>query len=201
MKLPSIRVFSLILWSLIIMSASTETAKADDLPPLKPENLVYIDLDHGRVKVQLLPEIAPKHVERIKTLMDEGFYTNITFHRVIRGFMAQTGDPTGTGRGGSDYPDVDAEFSDYKYRRGTLGMARTSDPNSANSQFFICFTDDGCSFLTGQYTVFGQVIAGMDDVDLIEVGEPPPQPSKIIHMQTAFKNDPLLQESGMGDVE
>jgi peptidylprolyl isomerase len=183
------------------MSASTETAKADDLPPLKPENLVYIDLDHGRVKVQLLPEIAPKHVERIKTLMDEGFYTNITFHRVICGFMAQTGDPTGTGRGGSDYPDVDAEFSDYKYRRGTLGMARTSDPNSANSQFFICFTDDGCSFLTGQYTVFGQVIAGMDDVDLIEVGEPPPQPSKIIHMQTAFKNDPLLQESGMGDVE
>ena len=177
------------------MSATTEAAKADDLPPLKQENLIYMDLSHGRVKIQLLPELAPGHVERIKKLMDEGFYTDITFHRVIRNFMAQTGDPTGTGRGGSDYPDLDAEFSDYQYRRGTLGMARTSDPNSANSQFFICFTDDGCSFLTGQYTVFGQVIDGMEHVDMIEMGEPPPQPTKIIHMQPAFNNDPLVAKS------
>jgi len=145
-----------------------------------PENTLYLDVPGGRVTIELLPDIAPKHVERIKKLTREGFYDGVSFHRVIDGFMAQTGDPTGTGTGGSDYPDLPAEFSQYNYKRGTLGMARTMDPNSANSQFFICFTDDGCSFLTGQYTVFGQVTDGMPFIDAIKKGEPPANPDKIV---------------------
>ncbi|MCK5549419.1 MAG: peptidylprolyl isomerase, partial [Hyphomicrobiaceae bacterium] len=141
-----------------------------------PGNLLVIELKDGPVIVRLRPDLAPKHVERVKQLAKEGFYDGIKFHRVIDGFMAQTGDPTGTGTGGSNYADLPAEFSQEPFKRGTLGAARTADPDSANSQFFICFNDTGCSGLTGQYTVWGQVIDGMEHVDSIAKGEPPPIP-------------------------
>lgn len=174
--------FILTLGSLLIMTATpAETAQAAD-----PENTIYMRLSTGgTVTLELLPDIAPNHVERMKTLAREGFYDGIVFHRVIDGFMAQAGDPTGTGMGGSDLPDLDQEFSDYPYKRGTVGAARTQDPNSANSQFFICFTDTGCSFLTGQYTVFAQVTDGMSEVDKIAKGEPPASPDKIESMTVA----------------
>lgn len=150
-------------------------------------NLVYMDVPAGRVVIELKPDLAPKHVERIKTLTKKGFYDGIVFHRVIEGFMAQTGDPTGTGTGGSDMPDLPAEFSNANFGRGTVGAARTNDPNSANSQFFICFDD--CSFLNGQYTIWGQVIDGMANIDKIARGEPPANPDKIIRMQLAADAD------------
>lgn len=134
----------------------------------------------GTVSIALLDERAPAHVERIKTLTAEGFYDGIIFHRVIEGFMAQTGDPTGTGTGGSDKPDLPAEFTDYPYKRGTVGAARTANPNSANSQFFICFDNRGCAGLTGQYTVWGQVTSGMEFVDKVAKGQPPSRPDKIV---------------------
>ncbi len=137
---------------------------------------LVIETKHGKVLIKLRPDLAPKHVERVKTLAKEGFYDGQKFHRVIGGFMAQTGDPSGTGSGGSNYPDLPAEFSPEPYKRGTVGAARTADPNSANSQFFICFDDSGCSSLTGQYTVWGEVIEGMDNVDKIAKGEPPVMP-------------------------
>ncbi len=140
------------------------------------EDLLVIDLKNGPVVIKLRPDLAPKHVERAKQLAKEGFYNGIKFHRVIPGFMAQTGDPTGTGTGGSNYPDLPAEFSQEPYKRGTIGAARTANPNSANSQFFICYTDNGCSSLTGQYTVWGEVIEGMENVDKIARGEPPAVP-------------------------
>ncbi len=146
-------------------------------------NLVYMDTSKGRVVMQLKPDLAPNHVERIKTLTKQGFYDGVVFHRVIEGFMAQTGDPTGTGTGGSQLPDLKAEFNNSNFGRGAVGMARTSDPDTANSQFFICFED--CSFLNGQYTVFAQVIDGMNNVDKINRGEPPANPDKIIKMQLA----------------
>jgi len=133
-----------------------------------PENTLVIELETGKVHIEMLPDVAPKHVARIKELAREDFYDGVVFHRVIDGFMAQTGDPTGTGRGGSDKPDLPAEFSQVPFERGTAGMARTQDPNSANSQFFIMF-DEG-SFLNGQYTVWGQVIDGMEHVDKIKRG-------------------------------
>lgn len=133
------------------------------------ENLLYIDLTYGRVVIEMLPNIAPKHVERIKTLARQKFYDGIVFHRVITGFMAQTGDPTGTGMGGSKLPDLKAEFSDEPHIRGAVSMARASDPNSGNSQFFIV-TDDS-RFLDGQYTVWGRVIEGMEFVDKIKKGQ------------------------------
>ncbi len=160
-------------------------ATAGDAQAQDPENTMYIDLDKGRITIEMLPDIAPQHVERIKELARAGFYDGVVWHRVINDFMAQTGDPTGTGTGGSDKPDLPAEFSKYAYKRGTIGMARTADPDSANSQFFICFTDTGCDFLTGQYTVWGQVTAGMEHVDAIEKGEPPANPDKIVKMQIA----------------
>lgn len=146
-------------------------------------NVLLMDLEHGRVVIEMLPEQAPLHVNRIQTLTREGFYDGVIFHRVIEGFMAQTGDPTGTGRGGSDYEDLPAEFNNVNFGRGTIGMARTNDPNSANSQWFICFDD--CSFLNGQYTVWGQVRAGMEHVDSIALGEPPANPDKIVKMSIA----------------
>jgi peptidylprolyl isomerase len=170
----------LTIWSAIIMTASVGTAQAADL-----ENTLFLELDSGRVTIEMLPDIAPNHVERIKTLTREGFYDGVVFHRVIDGFMAQTGDPTGTGTGGSELPDIKQEFSDYDYKRGTIGMARTANPNSANSQFFICFNDAGCSFLTGQYTVWGQVTEGMELVDNIEQGEPPRNPDAVVKMTVA----------------
>jgi peptidylprolyl isomerase len=145
-------------------------------PKLDPADTLVIELKTGKVIIQLRPDLAPKHVERVKLLAKEGFYNNIKFHRVIDGFMAQTGDPTGTGRGGSRLPNLPAEFSKEVYKRGTIGAARTQDPNSANSQFFICFTDTGCRPLTGQYTVWGQVVEGMEHIDKIAKGEPPPMP-------------------------
>jgi len=141
---------------------------------------LLIELSHGDVVIELHSDIAPLHVDRIKTLAKDGFYDEIIFHRVIEGFMAQTGDPTGTGYGGSDYPDLRAEFSNKPFERGTIGMARSSNPNSGNSQFFICF--EPAPFLNGQYTVWGTVIEGMENVDKIARGEPPANPDKIIKM-------------------
>ena len=135
---------------------------------------------HETVVIELLPEIAPKHVEQIKSLIVEKFYDGIIFHRVITGFMAQTGDPTGTGMGGSDLPDIRAEFTPTPFERGTLGMARSQHPDSANSQFFICFQE--ASFLNNQYTVFGRVTEGMEFIDTIVKGEPPEFPDKIISL-------------------
>jgi peptidylprolyl isomerase len=132
------------------------------------ENTLYIDLKYGRVVIEMLPQIASKHVERIKILTRRGFYDGIVFHRVISGFMAQTGDPTGTGAGGSNLPDLKAEFSDEPHIRGAVSMARAMNPNSGNSQFFIV-TDDS-RFLDGQYTIWGRVIQGMEFVDQIKKG-------------------------------
>lgn len=168
--------FSHLIWSIAIMTMTPMAAAQ----AASPDNTLYLDLKGGRVTIEMLPDVAPGHVERIKTLVKEGFYDGVVFHRVIENFMAQTGDPTGTGRGGSSYPDLKAEFSNTPYKRGTLGMARTMNPDSANSQFFICFTDDGCSFLTGQYTVWGQVTSGMELVDAIAKGEPPANPDKVV---------------------
>ena len=133
-------------------------------------NTIYMDLKDGRVTIELLPNVAPKHVERFKKLTKEGFYNGLKFHRVIQGFMAQTGDPTGTGTGGSSYPDLPAEFSSEPFKRGVLGAARTSDPNSANSQFFI--TLEPAPHLNGEYTVFGKVVDGMEHIDKIKKGDP-----------------------------
>ncbi len=144
---------------------------------------LVIELKSGKVLIRLRPDLAPKHVERVKQLTREGFFDGLKFHRVIPGFMAQTGDPKGTGEGGSNYPDLPAEFSQEPYKRGTVGAARTQDPNSANSQFFICFNDTGCAGLTGQYTVWGQVVDGVDNVDKIAPGAPPPIPDT---MQKAY---------------
>ena len=176
-----LKTITLLLGSLLIMTAATtaETKAAD----LDPENTLLLDLKDGQVKIKLMPDIAPKHVERIKTLTREGFYDGIVWHRVIDGFMAQTGDPTGTGTGGSELPDLEAEFNDYNFGRGTIGGARSQSPNSANSQWFICFDD--CSFLNNQYTVWGQVVDGMEHVDALTRGEPPANPDKIIKMQIA----------------
>ena len=149
-----------------------------------PQNTLVIDTTQGRIYVKLRNDIAPKHAERLKQLARDKFYDNVPFHRVIAGFMAQTGDGQhGDGTGGSKYPNLPAEFSDVPYKRGVLGMARTNDPNSANSQFFIMFADG--SFLNGQYTVVGEVVRGMEVVDKLKRGEPPANPDRIIHMLVA----------------
>ncbi len=155
---------------------------------MDPENTLYLDLDYGRVTIKLRPDLAPGHVARIKQLVREGFYNGLTFHRVIEGFMAQGGDPTGTGTGGSDLPDLPAEFTNTRrFLRGTCGMARTSDPNSANSQFFIMFAP--APNLDGQYTIWGQVVSGMQYVDAIKRGTGGngmvSNPDRIIHMRVA----------------
>jgi peptidylprolyl isomerase len=152
-----------------------------------PENLIYLDLKDGRVVIELRPDLAPKHVARIKELTRKGFYDGIVFHRVIEGFMAQGGDPTGTGTGGSGVK-LPAEFSREPFVRGTLGMARSADPNSGDSQWFICFAP--APFLDGKYTVWGRVIEGMDHVDNIKKGDPSANgvvasPDKIVRMRVA----------------
>jgi peptidylprolyl isomerase len=152
------------------------------------DNMIYLDTKDGRITILLRPDLAPKTVAQIEVLTKRGFYNGIVFHRVIDGFMAQTGDPTGTGTGGSDLPNVPAEFSNAPFKRGTLGMARAEDPNSGNSQFFICLADS--DFLNGQYTVFGQVVSGMDVVDKIKKGDKDQNgmvtnPDKIVKMQLA----------------
>ncbi len=148
-----------------------------------PENTLILETTKGRVVIELRPDLAPQHVERIKTLAREKFYDGIVFHRVIDGFMAQTGCPQGTGTGGSSYPNLPAEFNQEPHVRGVCSMARSSAPNSANSQFFICFDD--AKFLDGQYTAWGKVSEGMDHVDEIKRGEPVQDPDKIVSMQIA----------------
>jgi peptidylprolyl isomerase len=153
-----------------------------------PQNTIYLDTKDGRITIRLRPDLAPKHVAQIKTLTKRGFYDGIVFHRVISGFMAQTGDPTGTGTGKSDLPNIPAEFTSTPFKRGSVGMARSSEPNSANSQFFICY--EGCGGLTGQYTLFGEVVSGMEVVDKIKKGESGrngqvASPDKIVKMQVA----------------
>ncbi len=140
-------------------------------------------LETGDVVIRLRPDLAPDHVQRIAELANQGFYDGVVFHRVIPGFMAQGGDPTGTGTGGSDKPDLKAEFSGEPHVRGVCSMARTSNPNSANSQFFICFGD--ATFLDRQYTVWGQVTSGMEHIDALPKGEPPRNPGKIVQMRAA----------------
>jgi peptidylprolyl isomerase len=143
-----------------------------------PDNTLVIDLSTGgQVKIELYPDVAPKHVARVKQLAHDGFYDGIIFHRVIPGFMAQTGDPTGTGAGGSGKGNIVAEFNKKPFERGTVGAARSQNPNSADSQFFICFA--AAPHLNGQYTVWGKVIEGMENVDKIAVGEPPANPTKM----------------------
>ena len=160
-----LKLFSLIGALLITMSASASAGT------------LVLETSKGEVRIALLETIAPNHVARIKELANSGFYNGIVFHRVIPGFMAQTGDPTGTGMGGSGQ-NLKAEFNDYQYKYGTVGMARAMSPDSADSQFFICF--DGCTHLTGQYTAWGQVESGMEAVEAINVGEPPAEPDQII---------------------
>jgi len=145
------------------------------------ENILYMELEDGTVKIEMRPDLAPKHVERIKKLSNEGYYDDLIFHRVIDGFMAQTGCPDGTGMGGTGDKLV-AEFSDEPYVRGTIGMARAASPDSGDSQFFITFGD--ASFLNGQYTVWGKVIEGMDFIDAVNRGEPPANPDKIVKMSS-----------------
>jgi peptidylprolyl isomerase len=148
---------------------------------------VWLDTKNGRVVIQLRPDLAPKAVAQMEALIKQGFYNGLKFHRVIGGFMAQTGDPTGTGAGGSTLPNLPAEFTPTPFKRGTIGMARTDDPNSANSQFFICFAD--ASFLNGKYTVVGEVVSGMNAVDKIKKGDPDTgavdNPDTIVKMQMA----------------
>ena len=150
---------------------------------MDPENTLLLDTETGRVTIQLRPDLAPQHVARIKELAREGFYDGVVFHRVIPGFMAQGGCPNGTGMGGSSKPDLPAEFSREPHVRGACSMARTNNPNSANSQFFICF--DNANFLDGQYTVWGVVTEGMDHIDALPKGEPPRAPGKIVSMKVA----------------
>jgi len=158
-------------------------------PAFEPENILVLDLSNGgRVLIRLMPSWAPGHVERIKTLASQGFYNGIIFHRVIDGFMAQTGDPTGTGQGGSPLPDLKAEFNAMPHVRGTISMARTDQPDTANSQFFIVFYPRFA--LDNRYTNFGRVISGMDVVDNIVRGEPPVSPTKILQASMLPDNLP-----------
>ena len=163
-------------------AAPAPTPTAPDL-----ENILVLDLSTGgRVTIQMFPAVAPAHVERIKTLTRKGFYNGVIFHRVIDGFMAQTGDPKGTGQGGSELPDLKAEFNDTPHLRGTVSMARTNEPDTANSQFFICFQPRFS--LDKKYTVFGRVTSGMQFVDAIERGEPPVNPSTVTQASIASDN-------------
>jgi peptidylprolyl isomerase len=148
-----------------------------------PENTLVIETTKGRVVIAMRPDLAPNHVAHIKKLAREGFYDGVVFHRVIDGFMAQTGDPTGTGTGGSKYPDLKQEFNSEPHVRGVASMARSSNPNSANSQFFIVFSD--ARFLDRQYTVWGQVVEGMENVDKIKRGEPVRDPDKMTSVKVA----------------
>ena len=185
-----IRFFKIfIIFFLIIININNANSK---------ENIMILKLENGEVKIELFPDVAPKHVERIKKLADDGMYDNVVFHRVIEGFMAQTGDVKfgnssskdfdlrRAGMGGSDLPDLKAEFSNLPHQKGTLSMARSSDPNSANSQFFICF--ESAPHLDGNYTVFGKVIEGMEFVEKIKKGDGPngsvTEPDKIISFRS-----------------
>ena len=173
--------FRFLLPVVLVLTMADKDVSATDL-----ENTILMDLKNGQVVIEMLPEFAPKHVERIKELVRQEFYDGVVFHRVIEGFMAQGGDPTGTGTGGSG-KNLDAEFSDAEHVRGTLSMARSQNPNSADSQFFICFAD--APHLNGQYTVWGRVVEGMEFVDQIKRGDGAngmvSDPDKIIKMRVA----------------
>ena len=178
---------------LSIVAAALSPAMAQTAAPVSAptapdlENMLVLDLSTGgRVTIQMFPAVAPAHVERIKTLTRQGFYNGVIFHRVIDGFMAQTGDPKGTGQGGSELPDLKAEFNDTPHLRGTVSMARTNEPDTANSQFFICFQPRFS--LDKKYTVFGRVTSGMQFVDAIERGEPPVNPSTVTQASIASDN-------------
>ena len=169
--------FHQILLALVLAVFAVSCADVQETAPsnvqvttIDKEDILYIDLKTGRVAIHLRPDLAPNHVARVKKLAREGFYDGIVFHRVIDGFMVQTGDPKGDGTGSSKYPDLRAEFSRQPFRRGTLGAARGSSPDSANSQFFICL--EAAKHLNGDYTVWGQVIRGMEHVDAIRKGDP-----------------------------
>jgi peptidylprolyl isomerase len=185
---------ALLLFLLLLAGPALAKKQPPPAPPVITreqilENTLYLDLSTGgRVTILLRPDKAPLHVERVKMLVRKGFYDGLTFHRVIEGFMAQTGDPDGTGQGGSDLPDLKAEFNDLPHVRGALSMARTDDPDSANSQFFITFQP--VLRLDRTYTIFGRVMAGMNHVDAIERGEPPANPSKILQASIAADNKP-----------
>jgi peptidylprolyl isomerase len=184
------RIASILTGFVIFLFAASASQGAPTEPAASPpqfENIVVLELKDGPVVVLLRPDLAPKHVERVKQLVGEGFYNGHKFHRVIDGFMAQTGDPTGTGTGGSPYPDLPAEFSKEEFGRGCVGAARSADPNSANSQFFICF--EAAPWLNGQYTLWGEVIAGMEHVDKIKRGEPVADPDIIVRMTMAADAD------------
>jgi len=172
-----------------------EDGGGDSERQISPENVLVLDLETGTVFIEMFPEIAPAHVERVRTLANQGFYDNVVFHRVIEGFMAQGGDPTGTGTGGSDLPDLPAEFSAIHHQRGIVSMARSSQPDSANSQFFIMLADRpsgarSWSQLDGSYTIWGRVIEGMDYVDAIILGEPPEEPTEIVRARIAATEFP-----------
>jgi peptidylprolyl isomerase len=172
----------------LLSAAALSLALAAPALAADPQNTIFLDTKDGRITIELRPDIAPKHAQQLKVLTKRGFYNGVVFHRVIDGFMAQTGDPKGNGTGGSDLPNVPAEFSKESFVRGTVGMARSSDPNSANSQFFICFRE--APFLNGQYTVVGKVTSGMDVVDKIKKGDSASNgavsnPDRIVRMQVA----------------
>lgn len=170
------RLFSIVALFLSL-SVSTVLAAEDK------ENTIYLDTNYGRVVIKLRPDLAPNHVNRIKTLTRQGFYDGLKFHRVIDGFMAQTGDPQGTGMGGSELDDLKEEFNPRPFERGVVGMARSRSPHSANSQFFIMYAD--APWLNSQYTAWGEVISGMEFIDQIKKGEPPAKPDVIVKMQVA----------------
>lgn len=165
----------LALFSVALLAASPAQAKTPD-----PENTLVVDLPTGPVVIEMMPTAAPKHVAQVKKLTRMGFYDGLAWFRVIDGFMAQTGYPKGKKGGKSDLPDLPAEFGTYKFKRGTVGMGHGEDVNSANSQFFICFTDAGCKDLTGKYTAWGQVVSGMEHVDALKRGEPPRSPDQTV---------------------
>ena len=189
-----LRKFFLTFSALFLVSFAAQAQEAEEQTPAPAsvpaeENILHLDLSTGgRVTIQLFPAIAPNHVERIKTLARQGFYDGIIFHRVIEGFMAQTGDPTGTGTGSSELPDLKAEFGRFPHVRGVVSMARSESEDSANSQFFIVFYPRFS--LDGKYTVFGRVTAGIEYVDAIERGEPPLNPSRILQASVAADNKP-----------
>ena len=175
-RLPSL-VAGLFAFALALAGPAMAQTKGD------LENMLYLETAHGRITIKLRPDLAPNHVARIKELARQKFYDGTPFHRVIPGFMAQGGDPTGTGSGGSDKPNLPAEFSKEPHVRGVCSMARTANPNSANSQFFICFDD--ARFLDNQYTVWGEVTEGMENIDSLPKGEPPRAPGKIVSAKVA----------------
>nr|WP_239018091.1 peptidylprolyl isomerase [Sphingomonas flavalba] len=181
-------------------AASPTPSPEGSAPPVDPQNIWVLDLSNGgRIRMLLRPDKAPNHVERIKTLTRRGFYNGLTFHRVIDGFMAQGGDPEGTGAGGSDLPDMKAEFNDMPHVRGAVSAARAQDPDSANSQFFIMLMPR--LQLDGKYTVFGRVISGMDAADRIEKGEPPMNPTRILRAWIEADGEPAAAAAPTLDTE